>query len=105
MLLLLFVLSQLLVDVGDGEVLCHVLLLDYGVALKSFNFALSVGPYFQLNRCCAFPRGCHLGSKSGTVTDFRKFPLSRREGRKKKEALSEEGAGKSQCLLLKEQTR
>ena len=30
------------------------------------------------------PRGCHLGSKSGTLTDFRKFPHEQ-EGRKEKE--------------------
>ena len=42
------------------------------------------------------PRGCHLGSKSVPLTDFRKFPLSRREGRKKKAALSEEGATQSE---------
>ena len=32
--MLLLVLPQPLVDVGDGEVLRHVLLFDYGVALK-----------------------------------------------------------------------
>ena len=40
--------------------------------------------------------GCHQGSKSALLTDFRKFPLSRREGRKKKRALSEEGATQSE---------
>ena len=34
-MLLLFMLSQLFVDVGDGEVFGHVLLLNYGVALKT----------------------------------------------------------------------
>ena len=42
------------------------------------------------------PGGCHQGSKSALLTDFRKFPLSRREGRKKRAALSEEGATQSE---------
>ena len=36
------------------------------------------------------------GVKKWNGEDFRKFPLSRREGRKKREALSEEGGTQSE---------